>query len=86
MLFCVDNVDSYQRQRQMEGYAQMDGTKKEEIMKRKQESKSGSCNKENEVITQDDEWLSRNDSYQRQPIHVPEQEQEKTTSGMNAIS
>jgi hypothetical protein len=55
------------RQRDRERYANMDSTKKEELLKRRCEShqkqKSSTWNKENEVPAEDSEWLRRNDNY-----------------------
>ena len=41
-------------------------------------------NKENEVPSEDDEWLRRNDSYQRQSIPMAFQGQEIIPTGMIA--
>jgi hypothetical protein len=41
-------------------------------------------NKENVVHDEDSEWLSRNDIYKRQSIHMPSQMQESLIAGMNA--
>jgi hypothetical protein len=60
------------RQRDREKYAQMDCTKKQELLKRKREArekrKSLTCNKQNEVPAEDSQWLSWNDNYHRQSI------------------
>jgi hypothetical protein len=76
------------RQRDRERYAQMDSLKKEELLKRKRESrqrqKSSTCNKENDNPTEGSEWLSRNDNYQRQSIHMPSQAKEIIPTGMIA--
>jgi predicted HNH restriction endonuclease len=66
----------------------MDSKKKEELLKRQREArqKQKSCNKENEVPAEDSEWLSRNDNYQRQSIHMPFQGQENIPTGMDGDS
>ena len=51
----------------------------------RQNVNSATWNKENEVLDQNTEWLSRNDNYQRQSISMPFQGQETITSGMNAM-
>ena len=68
----------------------MDSTKKEKLIERKREArqkrKSSTSNKENELLAEDTEWLSRNDNYQRQSLHVPFQGQEFIANGMNKMS
>jgi hypothetical protein len=55
------------RQREREQYAQMNSTKREELLKRHRESHKkqnpSTWNKENEVPAEDSEWLRRNDNY-----------------------
>nr|XP_051207451.1 uncharacterized protein LOC127323332 [Lolium perenne] len=48
------------------------------------ENEVPSVNKENEVPSEDDEWLRRNDSYQRQSIPMAFQGQEIIPTGMIA--
>lgn len=78
------------RQRDRDRYAQMDSTKKDELLKRQREThqkrKSSTRNKENEVPHEDSEWLSRNDTYQRQHVHMPSQVQESIMAGMMATN
>ncbi|KAM0824971.1 hypothetical protein ACQ4PT_069873 [Festuca glaucescens] len=63
----------WRRQRDRERYANMDSTKKKELLKKRRESrqkqKLSTRNKENEVPAEDGEWLRRNDNYQRKTIH-----------------
>jgi hypothetical protein len=49
-----------------------------------QKRKSSTLNKENEVPSEDDEWLRRNDNYQRQSIPMPFQQESIIPTGMIA--
>jgi hypothetical protein len=73
------------RQRDRERYAQMNSTKREELLKRHRESHKkqnpSTWNKENEVPAEDSEWLRRNDNYQRHSIHMLSEGKETSTTG-----
>jgi hypothetical protein len=76
------------RQRARERYAMMDTDKKNELLKKRREArqkrKTLTSEKEDVVSDEDTEWLSRNDMYRRQPIHMSSDEQELQPTGMKA--
>ena len=56
--------------------------KENEVPSVNKENEVPLVNKENEVHSEDDEWLRRNDNYQRQSIPMPFQGQEIIPTGM----
>lgn len=50
------------------------------------EQEDTSCNKENMVPLEDNDWLSRNDTYRRQLIELPVQNEENHQTGIKTTN